>query len=132
MVHCVVWTREQKKGSHCFSFLIFISCSSENGAGEDLEKYRLFVWRWANVWIVLNNLSFKISQNNHSRLIKHDWMSKKSIMFSTFFVERKVWMDSNLDSSEFKKNFEEKHVGKCKLETYIQIFHNRPKRHIKL
>ena len=78
MVHCVVWTREQKKGSHWFSFSCFYSCSSMNVAGEeDLEKYWMFVWRWVDVKIGLKQL--EISMNNHTRCIKHDLMSIKTL-----------------------------------------------------
>ena len=43
-------------------------------------------------------------------------------MFSTLFVERKVRMDSNFDSSEYKKIFEEKHVGSVSLKHIFRYF----------
>ena len=96
MVHCVVWTREQKKGSHWFSFSCFyISCSSMNVAGEeDLEKYWMFVWRWVDVKIVLKQL--EISMNNHTRCIKHDLMSIKTLCSALSVIWKKYRIEADV------------------------------------
>jgi len=80
-----------------FLFLIFVSCSSMNvAAEEDLEKYWRFVWRWIDVWIVLSNLTLKILINNHTRCIKHDLMSIKTLCSAQYVIEKKFEIEADV------------------------------------